>query len=395
MKSDWIETTFGNACGFQRGLTYSKGDEVESSSNIVLRANNVDLASGTLNFSELKFLNESIQIPKTKLVKKDSIILCTASGSKSHLGKAAFIDQDYGYAFGGFMGQITAIPEVHPRYLYHFMSSEAYGSHIAKLSDGVNINNLKFDDLRDLPFSYPSLPKQQRIVSILDEVFDSIGSATANTKKNLSNARKLFESYLQSIFENRHEGWHERELQDLVDAKCTLSYGIVQPGDEFCNGLPVVRPTDLTTKLIFLDGLKRIDPTIAASFKRTSLLGDELLLCVRGATGVVSVATNELKGGNVTRGIVPIRFNPAIIRQAYGYYALISNSIQRQIRAKTYGTALMQINIGDLRKVKMVHSELPEQDSLVQRLDELSAEVEGLESNYQQKLGAIAELRMV
>ena len=34
-----------------------------------------------------------------------SLMICTASGSKSHLGKVAYIDDDYGYAFGGFMGK--------------------------------------------------------------------------------------------------------------------------------------------------------------------------------------------------------------------------------------------------------------------------------------------------
>lgn len=113
-----------------------------------------------------------------------------------------------------------------------------------------------------------------------------------------------------------------------------FSYGIVQPGDEYENGLPVVRPTDLNTRFIKVDGLKRVDPKLAEGYKRTTLIGDELLLCVRGSTGVVSIATKELKGGNVTRGIVPIRFNRKIINQDYGYYLLISNYIQKQIRAK-------------------------------------------------------------
>jgi len=45
----WETKPLGELCEFQRGLTYGKSDEVDVSSNIVLRANNVDLASNSLN----------------------------------------------------------------------------------------------------------------------------------------------------------------------------------------------------------------------------------------------------------------------------------------------------------------------------------------------------------
>ena len=48
----WEEKTLDEICNFSRGLTYSKKDEVETSNNIVLRANNIDLISNSLNFDE-------------------------------------------------------------------------------------------------------------------------------------------------------------------------------------------------------------------------------------------------------------------------------------------------------------------------------------------------------
>ena len=182
-------------------------------------------------------------------------------------------------------------------------------------------------------------------------------------------------------------------MEDLTDEKCTLSYGIVQPGDEFENGLPVIRPTDLTSRFIGFSRLKRIDPKLAEGYKRTKLIGDELLLCVRGTTGTVSIATEELKDANVTRGIVPIRFNSEIINQEFGYYLLISNYIQKQIKAKTYGAALMQINIGDLKKINTPFTNLKEQKLIVQKLDLLRIETKKLEAIYQQKINDLEELK--
>ena len=48
------ERPLGELCEFQRGLTYGKSDEVALSENVVLRANNIDLASARFDFSELR-----------------------------------------------------------------------------------------------------------------------------------------------------------------------------------------------------------------------------------------------------------------------------------------------------------------------------------------------------
>jgi type I restriction enzyme S subunit len=166
------------------------------------------------------------------------------------------------------------------------------------------------------------------------------------------------------------KGWVTKRLEEVADSDCSLSYGIVQPGEEFVDGLPVVRPTDLTMKVIELSELKRIDPTLAAGYQRTTLQGGELLLCVRGSTGTISVASSELSGANVTRGIVPIRFKKTLVDSNFGYYLMIADQVQRQIREKTYGAALMQINIRDLRNIEISFPPLAEQQRIVGLLDE-------------------------
>jgi type I restriction enzyme S subunit len=145
--------------------------------------------------------------------------------------------------------------------------------------------------------------------------------------------------------------------------------------------------------VIQLNGLKRIDPVLAGGYRRTGLTGGELLLCVRGSTGVVSIASEELAGANVTRGIVPIRFDESDVIQRFGYYVLASVPIQKQIRQKTYGTALMQINIRDLRKIVLPRPPLPEQERIAAKLDLLSAETQRFEAIYRQKLAALDALK--
>ena len=204
MKQSWEIKKMFDVVDFQRGLTYSKNDEVDFSENIVLRSNNVDLKTNKLDFTELRYINPKIVIPENKKVAKGSLLICTANGSKSHLGKVALIDDDYNYAFGGFMGLIKPKKNLNSVFLFYLMTSDAYKKFIGTLSDGANINNLKFGDLGNFEIPLPPLSEQQSIVSILDEAFAAIAKSKANAEQNIENAKELFESYLQNIFRNKN-----------------------------------------------------------------------------------------------------------------------------------------------------------------------------------------------
>ena len=259
--------------------------------------------------------------------------------------------------------------------------------------EGAVFASINKAEIEALPIAYAPLAEQQRIVGLLDEAFEGLATAKANAEKNLQNARALFESHLQSVFTQRGPGWLAKRLEDIADADCSLSYGIVQPGEEFDEGMPIVRPTDLTSKVIRLTGLKRIDPKLAEGYKRTTLQGGELLLCVRGSTGVISIASTELVGANVTRGIVPIRFNRSLLLSEFGFHLLSGGPVQRQIREKTYGTALMQINIRDLRLISLSIPPLNEQRAIAAKLDSLYEETQRLARLYERKLAALEALK--
>jgi type I restriction enzyme S subunit len=63
------------------------------------------------------------------------------------------------------------------------------------------------------------------------------------------------------------KGWEVYPFSELVADDCPLTYGIVQPGNEFPNGVPVIRPVDLTQTIITRQGLKLIDPKIPSNSK--------------------------------------------------------------------------------------------------------------------------------
>lgn len=277
-----------------------------------------------------------------------------------------------------------------PRFIHYLLrqvdlKSLAGGTGVPTLN-----RNVVHAQLVDCP---DSVEDQRRIVTLLDEAFEGIATSKAHAEQNLRNASELFAQMSAALLASAASSSAVCALEELVTSDCSLSYGIVQPGDELPDGLPIVRPVDLNDGIVTLEGLKRIDPALASSYERTTLRGNDILLCVRGSTGTLAMADNALAGANVTRGIVPIRFDASKLSQEIGYWLMRSEPVQQQIRAKTYGTALMQINIRDLRQLQVPVPPLNAQPGLVQAFADLESHTSELAGIYQRKLTALAELK--
>lgn len=387
MRADWEVKELKDVSAINYGYTVSASSERIGPRFLRI----TDIQNDHVDWDSVPYCKiEPAELPKYRLANGDIVFARTGATT----GKSFLVKDPPVAIFASYLIRLRLLEKkLLPEFVYLFFQTAEYWKAIKEGVAGSAQGGFNATKLGALLIPIPSLTEQRRIVSILGDAFDSIATAKTNAEKNLQNVRALFESYLQAVFTQRGEGWVEKPLADVADSNCSLSYGIVQPGEEYPDGLPVVRPIDLTKKVIQAEGLKRIDPALAASYRRTTLAGGELLLCVRGSTGMISVASQELVGANVTRGIVPIRFNSSYITQEFGYYLLMSDSIQAQIRKKTYGAALMQINIRDLRGISLPFPSLQEQQFIVKKLDALNAEKQHLESIYRRKLVALDELK--
>lgn len=124
---------------------------------------------------------------------------------------------------------LTVKPKNSKEILQDFLNLQMlyFNDHIYSLAKGTAQKNLDVPAFRDIEISYPrSLLEQQRIVAILDECFSAITKAKTNAEQNLKNAKELFDNYLQSVFENKGEGWEEKFLIEVCDLKRGITYMI-------------------------------------------------------------------------------------------------------------------------------------------------------------------------
>lgn len=178
-----------------RGISYKPEDtsnEPVGGYFPVLRANNIK--DNNLIFDDLVYVNVK-KIKKEQEIRKGDIIVCTSSGSKDLVGKAAQAKKDLQMSFGAFCRGIRP-KNILPEYLGNYFKSPIYRKTISKLSAGANINNIKSEHLDNLEIPLPPMEEQKKIAARLDAVSDLL----AKQKQLLSEQDNLIQSLFYDMF---------------------------------------------------------------------------------------------------------------------------------------------------------------------------------------------------
>lgn len=267
---------------------------------------------------------------------------------------------------------------VYLRILPFILNTEDFWDYAEQNSDGTMSKRLSPDDLLDYEFEEPADKE------VLADKLWAAYRVKESYRKLLATTDDMVKAKYIDMFEGR-KSWPIQKLKDIVDPNCPISYGIVQPGEELEEGVPIVRPVDLNSELyVFRKGLKKTSEEISNSYKRTILRGDELLMCVRGTTGLMGIATEELKGCNVTRGITPLYFKEGYNR-FYVLCVLLSDEIQKFIKDHTVGSTLKGINMSIVRDIEIPIAPLEIQNEF----EQVFVQAEATKASLRQSIDAI------
>ncbi len=110
-------------------------------------------------------------------------------------------------------------------------------------------------DIQRFSVVYPRVAEQERIVAILDEAFEGIDTAIANTEKNRANARELFDSYVDTLFNQRDQTWTARPLVSLCSIFADSAHRTPRYQEE---GVPALRPRDVVNGHLNLSSAARV-----------------------------------------------------------------------------------------------------------------------------------------
>lgn len=339
--------------------------------------------TGPADFGTLyPIISKWTEFPKKTALRGDILITVKGSG----VGKINILDAEE-VAISRQLMAIRAI-DVDRDFLYAFLKLQL--SFFQGLANGAAIPGLSRQDILGLSVPTPPIAEQKQIVAILDEAFEGIDGAIANTEKNLANARELFESYLNAIFTRKGDDWEDKKIKDISEK---VEYGTSaksSPDGE----VPVLRMGNIQngaldwSDLVYTDNQEEID-------KYLLKYNDVLFNRTNSAEHVGKTA--------IYKGEMPAIFAGYLIR-IHRKEDLIDadflNFYLNSYKAREYGKSVMSqsVNQANINGTKLKDYPIPvpplaEQKQIVKKLSRLLAETQRLEAIYQQKLAALNELK--
>ncbi|HXH54357.1 MAG TPA: restriction endonuclease subunit S [Gammaproteobacteria bacterium] len=391
MKQSWEERRLKDIGITQTGTTPKTAEKNNYGDFIpFIKPANIDI----YNDGKVRYDNDGLSEKGLRAGRKmvEGSILMVCIGAT--IGKVGYVDRDV--SCNQQVNSLSVSKEFFPKFFYYALSTPSFYQQVMKNSAQATLPIINKKKWECLTVKYPkSLPEQQRIVAILDEAFAAIANAKANAEQNLQNAKELFESYLQRVFENKDADWEEKKLIEV----CELNPRKKEARDK-------LKETDYVTFLPMEDlgvlnkeihGVKeRQLKDVAGSytyFSENDVLLAKITPCFEN--GKIGIGRNLINGVGFGSSEYIVFRTKGNIKPEFLYYFLSRNQIRDE------GKKYMSGAVGHKRVSKEwienyripFPKSLKAQRAITQKLDYLSLEIKKLKVVYQSKIRNLEELK--
>ena len=383
MNKNWEIKRLGEVCDFQNGFAF-KSKTFKESGIPVVRITNIQ--NEKLDLSKIVYIDPSDYNKDLRRyeIKKDDLLIAMSDATT---GKIGIHTTDEKLLLNQRVGKFEPKPVLDKTFLFNFLITKVEES--LAISAGAAQPNLSTLQIKNFQIPIPPLPEQKRIVTILDKAFSAIDKAKQNALGNLKNAKEVFESYLQNVFENKGDDWVEKKLGEV----CVVERGssprpIKKYITESIDGVNWIKIGDTKGIEKYLYKTKQKITKEGSKKSRYVNIGD-FILSNSMSYGKPYIMKTD---GYIHDGWFVLRL-PNDIYTEFFWYLLSSPYTMKQFSTLASGAIVKNIS-GDLvKKTILPIPPLSEQKQIVQKLDALSAETKKLEGIYQQKFDDLQELK--
>ncbi|EME3968332.1 restriction endonuclease subunit S [Vibrio fluvialis] len=298
----------------------------------------------------------------TRVFKKGHILF---GKRRPYLKKAAIAEFD-GVCSGDIIVLDPIVDNKWMRFIPFLIHSECFWSWAVKHSSGSLSPRTKYSEISkfELPnYTGEDLDVLTRVCEKLEELYllcDLIFEAT------LTLSRAVISEVVRS-----KDSYDEYLLSDVVKRNKSISYGIVQTGKDY-DDVKCLRVVDIVNGNPNYNDLIGTSNVISNSYSKTVVNEGDIAFALRGEIGSVYRVTREFEGCNLTRGLALISVDEDLCSSRFIYWMLQSDYVKRQLAERTNGSALKEIPLKELRKIRVPVPKLrSEQENFANCLDEL------------------------
>lgn len=189
-------------------------------------------------------------------------------------------------------------------------------------------------------------------------------------------------------------GWKYTKLKKVVQSTRPITYGIVQAGPMIDDGVPYVRPADMTDErgVVDLGSVLRTSHEIAAAYRRSTVQTNDLVCTIGPSFGKVMVVPEELSGANLTQGTARVAIE-ARHSARYYFWVLRSTASYAQWESSVGGATFGALNLAPLAETIVPEPPHAEQVAVAAFLDRETRKIDALAEEQRRLLELLKEKR--
>ncbi|UYO54621.1 restriction endonuclease subunit S [Rhodopseudomonas palustris] len=299
-------------------------------------------------------------------------------------------------------------PRLKPEFL--LASLHAMSGEFRRLMMGSTHQTIYMPDIAKLAISLPPVQEQEAIVSFLDRETAKIDDLVAEQQRLI----KLLQEKRQAVISHavtkgldpaapmKDSGvewlgevpahWDVCPLMRLTDEMRPIMYGIVLPGPNVDEGIPIVKGGDVKPHRLRLDLLNRTTPEIEAPYARARLQAGDIVYSIRGTIGDAELVPDELEGANITQDAARIAPDKSVLNR-WLLHTVRSRPVFVQLEQRSLGAAVRGINIFELKRARIPVPPPAEQQRIADYLDQELAAFDALRAAAEDAIALLQERR--
>ncbi len=333
-------------------------------------------------------------------------VLVAITGEGQTRGRAALLGIDA--TISQHLAYVRPQRRIRPTFLWR--QFQALYGWLRDESSGVGSTRaaLTCEFLRTITITVPPLVEQDTIADFLDRKTAAVDALMEKKERLVAAAEERRAALISDVVlgalstaKRRHTGtplgaipehWVAKRLMYLTAPGRPIMYGIVLPGPNVDDGVPIIKSGNCTRETLRPELLHKTTFEIEAGYARSRVATDDIVYAIRGSVGMAALVPEDVAGANLTQDAARISPAPAI-NPRWLLYAVHSAPVWAQLAAGIVGATVKGINIRDLKRPLVPVPPRREQDEIAAHLDAEIGKLHDLEAATIRSIEALGEYR--
>lgn len=407
--SHWDVTRLGFLCDkIGSGKTPKGGSETYVNAGVLfVRSQNV--YDDGLRLDDVVYITDQVdEEMSTSRVEAGDILLNITGAS---LGRTCLVPDDFEPANVNQHVCIIRMNDHQQReYVAMVMKAFLIKSQIDSCQNGAAREGLNFEQIRKVWLALPPRDEQEAIATFLNAETSKIDALVAEQRrlvdllkekrqavishavtKGLNPDAPMKPSGIQWLGDVP-EHWEVAPLMRLTPNDRQIMYGIILPGPNVENGIPIVKGGDVKPHRLTPVTLSRTTIEIESKYVRSRLRGGDIVYSIRGSIGDAELVPDELTDANITQDVA--RISP--LSNIHGNWLLMamrSSGVFSQLDQTASGATIRGINIFRLKRARIPVPPHKEQVAIAEMLEEKMETFSQLETAAERAIQLLQERR--